>query len=147
MRTASGRKTSEHWEHFPHQADIGVRGVGPSLESAFRQTAIALTAAVTEPNSVEPNTPVAITANAEDIEDLLFDWLNALVFEMATRHMLFSRFDVEIDDGRLTATAWGEPVSVERHRPAVEVKGATYTGLRVFEADNGGWIAECVIDV
>ena len=90
---------------------------------------------------------MAIAANADDVEDLLFDWLNALVFEVATRNMLFSHFDIEIDRGRLTATAWGEPVSVERHRPAVEVKGATYTGLRVFEADSGGWIAECVIAV
>lgn len=139
--------TGSRWEHFPHQADIGVRGVGPSLEDAFRQAAVALAAVITDPKSVEARTPVVITANADDVEDLLFDWLNALVFEMATRHMLFSRFDVEIDDGRLTATAWGEPVSVERHRPAVEVKGATYTELRVFETDNGGWIAECVIDV
>jgi tRNA nucleotidyltransferase (CCA-adding enzyme) len=135
------------WEHFPHEADIGVRGVGPSLADAFRQVAIALTAAITDPDSVAATTPVAIAASADDAEDLLYDWLNALVFEMATRGMLFSRFDVEIDGGRLTATAWGEAVSVERHRPAVEVKGATYTGLRVFEADNGGWIAECVIDV
>jgi tRNA nucleotidyltransferase (CCA-adding enzyme) len=144
---ATGAMTSEHWEHFPHQADIGVRGIGPSLEGAFRQAAIALTAAVAELDSVAPNTPVAITAVADNAEDLLFDWLNALVFEMATRGMLFSRFDVKIDDGHLTATAWGEPVSVERHRPAVEIKGATYTALRVSEADTGDWIAECVIDV
>lgn len=135
------------WEHFPHQADIGIRGVGPSLEEAFRQAAIALTAVITDSNSVEIKTPVAITVHADNAEDLLFDWLNALVFEMATRDMLFKSFDIEIGDGKLTATAWGEPVSVETHRPAVEVKGATYTGLRVFEADNGDWTAECVVDV
>lgn len=137
----------EGWEHFPHQADIGVRGFGPSLEAAFRQTAIALTAAVTDPSSVEAATPVAITAEAANSEDLLYDWLNALVFEMATRGMLFGRFDVAIDGGRLTATAWGEAVSPERHHPAVEVKGATYTGLRVAQAGDGGWVAECIIDV
>lgn len=135
------------WEHFPHEADIGVRGIGPRLEDAFCQAALALTAAITDPDLVAATTPVAIAATADDVEDLLYDWLNALVFEIATRSMLFSRFDVEIDRGRLTATAWGEPVSVERHRPVVEVKGATYTGLRVVEAENGGWIAECVIDV
>ncbi len=139
--------TDAHWEHFPHEADIGVRGIGPRLEDAFCQAALALTAAVTDPDVVEATTPVAIEANADDAEDLLYDWLNNLVFEMATRDMLFSRFDMAIDGGRLIATAWGEPVSVERHQPAVEVKGATYTGLRVIEAENGSWIAECVIDV
>lgn len=147
MTQAPETSAEARWEHFPHGADIGVRGVGPSLEDAFRQAALALTAAITDPDAVAAKTPVAIAAVADDVEDLLFDWLNALVFEMATRTMLFSRFDIEIGGGRLTATAWGEPVSVERHRPAVEVKGATYTGLRVYETENGGWIAECIIDV
>ncbi len=136
-----------YWEHFPHPADIGVRGAGPTLEDAFHQAAVALTAAITDPDAVEPQTPVTITVNAGNVEDLLYEWLNAIVFEMATLDMLFSRFDVEIDGGQLTATAWGEPVSVERHRPAVEVKGATYTGLRVVENANGEWVAECIIDV
>ena len=33
--------------------------------------------------------------------------------------------------GSLVARAFGEPVEVARHQPAVEVKGATWTGLRV----------------
>jgi tRNA nucleotidyltransferase (CCA-adding enzyme) len=78
---------------------------------------------------------------------LLVDWLNALVFEMATRRMLFSRFEVEIGAGRLRALAWGEAVDVERHKPAVEVKGATYTSLRVAQEADGTWVAQCVVDV
>lgn len=66
---------------------------------------------------------------------------------MATRHMLFSRFEVRIEDGRLEASAWGEPTDVGRHQPAVETKGATYTALRVAREQNGDWIAQCVIDV
>ena len=77
---------------------------------------------------------------------LLVDWLNALIYEMATRRLLFARFDMHIDGQHLRATAWGEPVAGERHQPAVEVKGATYTALRVAE-DNGLWIAQCVVDV
>lgn len=61
---------------------------------------------------------------------------------MASRRMLFSRFELTLDDTRLTATAWGESVDVARHRPAVEVKGATYTGLRV--AREGGAVARPV---
>ena len=50
-------------------------------------------------------------------------------------------------DDVLAATAWGEPVDVGRHRPAAEVKGATYTELRVAERSPGEWIAQCVVDV
>ncbi len=136
-----------HWEHYPHQADIGVRGFGPTAAAAFAEAALAMTAAITDPDRVRPETPVEIACRADDLEDLLYDWLNALVFEMATRRMLFSRFEVEIADGGLTATAWGEELEADRHRPAVEIKGATYTGLRVRDGGGAGWTAECIIDV
>ncbi len=60
---------------------------------------------------------VAIECEAEDDEVLLVDWLNTLVFEMATRLMLFSQFTVHIEDGRLQGQAVGEAVDVARHRP------------------------------
>ena len=135
------------WEHFPHEADIGVRGLGPTRASAFEQAALALTAVLTDPSAVAPRERVGIACSAPDDALLFCDWLNALVYEMATRHMLFSRFEVHIDGGRLEAAAWGEPVDVARHHPAVEVKGATYTGLDVRPLPEGGWLAQCVVDV
>jgi SHS2 domain-containing protein len=66
---------------------------------------------------------------------------------MATRRMLFGRFELAIEGDCLKATAWGEPVEVARHRPAVEVKGATYTELAVRRRADGSWIAQCVVDV
>src|SRR5512139_2351487 len=121
----------ESWEHFPHEADIGVRGIGRTKEAAFEQAGLALTAVITDPTGVSPAHAVPIVCEAPDDELLLVDWLNALVYEMALRKMLFSRFAVRFNDHSLHATAWGEPVEVVRHQPAVEVKGATYTALSV----------------
>jgi tRNA nucleotidyltransferase (CCA-adding enzyme) len=135
------------WEHFPHQADIGVRGIGSTKEAAFEGAAHALTAVITDPESVAPTQSVPIVCEAPDDELLLVDWLNALVYEMATRKMLFSRFDIRFNDHSLHATAWGEPVEVVRHQPAVEVKGATYTELSVKRDEQGRWVAQCVVDV
>lgn len=135
------------WEHFPHQADIGVRGIGSTKEAAFEAAALALTAVVTDPKSVAPTQEVSIVAEAPDDELLLVDWLNALVYEMATRKMLFSRFAVRFNNHSLQATAWGEPIEVVRHQPAVEVKGATYTEVSVKQDEQGRWMAQCVVDV
>jgi SHS2 domain-containing protein len=66
---------------------------------------------------------------------------------MATRKWLFGQFDVRISNRVLTAQACGEALEVARHRPVVEVKGATYTGLRVAREANGLWVAQCVVDV
>jgi len=136
-----------NWEHFPHQADMGVRGIGPTKEAAFEGAAQALTAVITDLGSVAPTQSVSIVCDAPDDELLLVDWLNALVYEMATRSMLFSRFNVRFNDHSLHATAWGEPIEVARHQPAVEVKGATYTELSLKRDEEGRWIAQCVVDV
>jgi len=137
----------DHWEHYEHGADIGVRGIGATMAEAFEQAAMALTAVITDPAAVAAREAVDIACEAPDPELLFAEWLNALVFEMAVRRMLFGRYRVEIDGTRLKAQAFGEPTSVERHRPAVEVKGATYTSLRVAPTGDGGWLAQTVVDV
>jgi len=135
------------WEHFPHGADIGVRGIGATRGEAFEEAALGLTAVVADPADVAARDSIEIHCAAPDDELLLADWLNALVYEMATRGALFGRFAVKLADHRLEATAWGEPVDRARHRPSVEVKGATYTALSVAQRDDGLWIAQCVVDV
>jgi SHS2 domain-containing protein len=142
-----GQTGGEHWEHFAHDADIGVRGRGETLAEAFAAIALAVTAVVTDPGSVRPERGVEIACAASDPEALLFDWLNAVIYEMDTQELVFGRFEVAIKDGRLLATAFGEPVEPARHHPAVEVKGATYTALRVGQEEHGRWVAECVVDV
>jgi tRNA nucleotidyltransferase (CCA-adding enzyme) len=135
------------WEHFAHGADIGVRGIGPTKEAAFEQIALALTGVITDLESVRPNVAITIACEAPADDLLLVDWLNAIVYEMATRRMLFGAFVVTIEDSRLNATAWGEDVDRVRHEPAVEIKGATYTALRVERLEDGHWLAQCVVDV
>ena len=136
-----------HWEHFAHEADVGVRGIGPTREAAFEQGALALMHAIGDPTRVEVREVVDIVCEAPDDALLFVDWLNALVFEVATRGMLFARFQVRIQGQRLVGRAWGEPIDPARHEVAVEVKGATYTDLKVARRPGGGWLAQCVVDV
>jgi len=138
---------SARWEHYEHGADIGVRGFGATKEGAFEQAALALTAVLVDPDTVQPRERVALSCNAPDDELLLAEWLNALVYEMGTRRMVFGRFRVSVDGHQLSAEAWGEPTDVARHQPAVEVKGATYTTLRVAREESGTWVAQTVVDV
>jgi len=137
---------ASHWEHFAHEADMGIRGIGSTCADAFEQAALALSGIVTNLAAIRPEQKVEITCAAPDAELLLADWLNAIIFEMATRHMLFSRYDVQISEGKLVGAAWGETVDLARHQPAVEPKGATYTSLSVRKED-GRWLAQCVVDV
>ena len=82
--------------------------------------ALALTAVITDPDTVHPREAVEVRCEAPDYEILLADWLNALVFEMATRGMLFSEFSITLEGEHLHGTARGEAVDVQRHQPAAD---------------------------
>jgi SHS2 domain-containing protein len=136
-----------HWEHFPHEADMGIRGCGDTLAEAFAAAAEAMIAIVTDPAGVRPEARVEITCSAPDQEVLLYDFLNAVIYEMAVRGLLLSRFRVHIDRRQLRAEAWGERADRARHQPAVEIKGATFTQLAVRQLGDGSWLAQCVLDI
>jgi len=134
------------WEHFNHQADIGIRGFGPTLDQAFTQVAIALINVITSV-PINPDQSVVISCQADNPDDLLYDWLNQLIFQIAKDKFLYRRFDVEIVENRLTAVVYGEPIDIKHHQPIVEIKAATYTELKVEQDAIGQWLAQCIVDV
>jgi len=139
--------TKGRWEHLEHGADIGIRGYGGSLAEAFAQAALAMSGVITDLDRIDTGESITVSCEAPAPDLLLVDWLNEIVYQMAIRNMLFGRFDVEIEDCQLRARIYGEATDPKKHQPAVEIKGATFTELRVHQANNGEWVAQCVIDV
>ena len=81
------------WEHFPHDADVGVRGSG-STAQRHSSSGPALTAVVTQWISSRRSRS-RCRCEAPDLELLFVEWLNAVIYEMAVRNMLFGRFAVQ----------------------------------------------------
>ena len=136
-----------YWEHYSHPADMGIRGFGPTKEEAFGQAGLAMTAVITDLETVEPREMVEISCEEPDDELLFVGWLNALLYEVATRRMLFGKFDISIENGQLQAKAWGEEIDVKKHSPSVEVKAATYADLKVEQDKEGNWLVQCIVDI
>ncbi len=134
------------YETFEHEADMGIRGYGATLEEAFAHAAAAMYSVIVDIGTVEAKEPRRITVSADDREQLLVEWLNALLALSDIERMVFSKFEVGIEGNSLAGTAWGERLDLERHHAAVEVKAATYHMLSVRE-DNGRFTAQCVVDV
>lgn len=135
------------WEHFHHQADIGIRGVGATHAEAFEDGAAGLMAVICSPDKVQPTECVEIECEADEMDLLFADWINALIYEMDVRKILFSRFEVGIENHKLTAKAWGEKIDPDRHELAVEVKAATFMELKAYKNNDGQWVVQCVVDV
>lgn len=134
---------------FAHPADIGIKAWGKTLEEAFAWASIALTAIVSELNLVEPKEKRILKIEADDLEFLLFDFLNEVIFLMSKEKLLFSKSEVQIEKREnflLEATLRGEKIEPTKHRPCVEVKGVSWYELEVNKVKDK-WVIKCIVDV
>jgi SHS2 domain-containing protein len=135
------------YETFEHTADLGLRVRAGSLDELFVDAACGLTSIIVpDLESVRAIQSHDFEIAGEEHELLLFDWLNELLYMYEARHMLFSRYKVQVSDKGLRATARGEPVDRGRHVLDHEVKAITYHGLKV-EREGAGWLAEVIVDI
>lgn len=131
--------------YFHHDADIGVIGQGASIEEAFVEAARAMFELVSNLSEVRPSQHFDVVFDEPDVELALTVWLNALVAEAQSRHVIFSRFTLRRDGNHWHGTASGERWRPDLER-GVEVKGATLTMLSVRRTGET-WEARCVVDV
>ena len=132
---------------FEHTADLGIHVEAESLSELLVEAARALTSVLAaNPEAIDPVIEVDVSLDLVKPEDLLVDWLSEWLYRFSADHMLFGRFEVVEQDGRVTARAWGEAVDPARHQLDTEVKAVTYHRLSVEQTD-GGWTAEVILDL
>lgn len=146
MASVWGRENTMLYETFDHRADIGVRGYGKSAEEAFENGAKALFSVMVDLKDVKPEEREDVSCEASDREMLFVEWLNSLLSLSHLSDKLFCNFKVRIEGNRLTGSAWGERLDKEKHHMMTEVKGATYSMLKVGR-EGDVYIAQCIVDV
>jgi SHS2 domain-containing protein len=135
------------YETFEHTADLGLRVVAADLATLFAEAAQGLTSMiVANLDQVQLVREVAFHVPGTNRDDLLFDWLNEILYAFEGEHLLLARFEVHVGESGLDASAQGEPLDLERHQLEHEVKAITYHGLKV-EPRDGGWLAEVIVDI
>jgi len=138
------------YEILDHEADAGVRGIGATPEEAFVEGARGMFALMVDLERVEPRESIAVECQADSLETLFVAWLGELLSQRDLTGMVFSRFEVQIEQKdrgyRLRGRARGEPLKPE-HRPRVEVKAATYAGLESGKTPDGQVYFQCIVDL
>lgn len=139
------------YEQFEHQADVGIRGYGETIEEAFENGARAMFGVMVNLEKVEPKKEIKIECQATNLEELFVEWLNKLLAEAGIENLIFSDFKIkEINKVnstyKLLGLAKGEKIDLEKHEPKVEVKAATYSQLKIEKKDNQ-YIAQTIVDV
>jgi len=127
----------KNFEFIEHTSDIGLKACGGTLAEAFANAALGMFSLMAELENVGERESRQVEVNADDIEGLLFEWLNSLLYYFDVEMLLFKRFDIiEFEDTHLTATCYGEPYDSSRHTLKMGVKSATYHQLEVDREKN-----------
>jgi SHS2 domain-containing protein len=118
---------------IPHTADMGLFAYGKTLDEAYSNAAYGMFAVMTNLRRVREVETSTISIHEKDMESLLFEWLNRLLYLFDVKHLLFKRFEVALDRTHLTATCYGEKFDPARHKMTIGVKSATYYTMEVDE--------------
>ena len=132
-------------------ADIAFEATGHDLPQLFRDAADAtMNVMIDNLDAVESRQTRQIELSSEEIDMLLFDFLQELVFLKDAERLLLRVRDIHIDKKGekyfLKARAEGEPLDVERHQQRADVKAVTLHGFSIKETE-GGWKARVLLDI
>jgi len=120
-----------------HTADIGLIAYGQDLAEAFSNAAYGLFSIITDLRRVRKVESRIVELQERSPEDLLFSWLNHLIYLFDTEQMLFKSWDVQEFDGlKIKSVCFGEKADPLRHDLKLGVKAATYYMLKVDRQKN-----------
>jgi SHS2 domain-containing protein len=137
----------DKFELLDHTGDMGIRVFGKSLPDLFRHAAEALFHVITDPETIQSKETRTISLQANDLEELLIDWLNEFIYLFDTQGLLFRDFDLLFLNAQsLEATVRGESYDESRHPIETIVKSATHHQLHI-RREKGVWKAQIILDL
>jgi len=137
------------YEMFEHTADIGIRAYGRSLAEIFENASMGMYAIIFHESipKIEPVGEYKIKLQASDLEQLILDWLDELLYIFSTEKIVVAKYQIEIDQETcsLDATVAGSIVPDEKLSDSLEIKAVTYHMLKVEKTTN--WEAQVPFDI
>jgi SHS2 domain-containing protein len=147
MKSPDGVSTVKPFEIIDHTADIGIVAYGADIKQVFANAALGLFNLMADLDNLKEDVKRDIELSAEDVEVLLVEWLNELIYISEVEHIIFKRFEInELSNTQLKATCFGEKIKPGQHRLKREIKAATYHMLRLNKED-GSYKVQIIFDI
>jgi SHS2 domain-containing protein len=135
----------KRFDLIEHTADIGIKAYGQTLSEAFSNAAYGLFSIITDLRKVRTTESRIVEIRAEKQEDLLFEWLNQLIYYFDAEQLLIKKCDIQkFNINNIKAVCYGEKADLSRHKMKLGVKAATYHRLKVDPQQNQ---VEVILDI
>jgi archease family protein len=146
---ACGKPTD--YKYGDHVADVLIQAYGCTLEEAFINAAIALGDLTYYTQRVEPKVVREVVVEYDDLEGLLFKWIDELLYLFDAEKFAISRkmhLAIRRDGGyRIEATLYGESYDQEKHGfTGLIVKAMTFHMMEIKQI-GGYWLVQYVVDI
>jgi len=129
-------------------ADVAFIAYGENLNELFANAALAMFEVMVDTKRVEKKVEEVVRVEGYDLESLMFNWLNELLYISDSKKLAFSEFVVKIDEQnfKLEAVCRGEEINPEKHETRTVVKAATYHQMKIWKEGNV-WKAQVILDI
>lgn len=137
---ATEEAMSKKYEYLDHTADVQLHAWGDDLKEAFEQVAVSMFGYMTELETVEMDRPEEITAQGDDLQSLLFHFLDEMLFLFCCEPFFIVK-EVEIlefdrEKFSIRAVGRGETFDLDKHPQGTEVKAITYSNMQIYDEED-----------
>jgi SHS2 domain-containing protein len=141
------RTVEKPFEVIDHTADIGIVAYGADIKQVFANAALGLFNLMADLDGFKEDVQRGLELSAEDVEILLVEWLNELIYIFDVEHIIFKRFEIEeLTSTQIKARCFGEKIKPGKHKLKREIKAATYHMLRISKED-GSYKVQVIFDI
>jgi SHS2 domain-containing protein len=141
------RTVEKPFEIIDHTADIGIVAYGTDVKQVFANAALGLFNLMADLDKIKEDFQREIELSAEDVEVLLVEWLNELIYIVDVEHVIFKRFEIdELTSNQIRAKCFGEKIKPGQHKLKREIKAATYHMLKISK-HNGSYKVQVIFDI
>ncbi len=123
------------FELLDHTADIGIKAYGNTIEECFENAAYGMFHILFGDSTIKEIGEYEVDLEADDIEQLLVDWLSEILYLHEAEELAFASCSVKLEGNKLEARIRGEGFDPERHRVDTQIKAVTYHILEVDEEE------------
>lgn len=124
------------YRFLDHATDAMIEATAPTLEEAFLKAAEATVEVALDASTVKELGQTQVSVSGSNLDRLLFNWLDEVIYMLITEGFAVRKFDVKISqngDYRLDAVMSGEPLDLKRHRFRVEIKAPTFHCMEILQ--------------
>jgi len=128
-------------------SDVAFEAYGKDLNELFANSALAMFEVMINTKQVEQKVERRVEVEGNDLQSLMFNWLNSLLVFVDSENLAFSEFKLKVDEKnlKLEAICKGEEMNREKHETRTHVKACTYHKMEIKK--NKIWKAQVILDI